>query len=284
MGDTPTTGAVKVVLKLDTAEAKAKADEVERKLRYNERNRRVMVERINKDGFGAKTGSSNMGQTIADKMLEKVLPRPGGYNPFNTIGPIPKMVAAFRNSLAGRPTPPAVANGQAGVAAQVGNALGRVGNFVNPFPTGGISGSNAAGGPGSTLSLAKELYNGLQKTAQFAGLGLAYMMKSGEASVKTPAGQFLNELNSTFSYINNYAASFRDAGTRLADWDDAVAAVTGKFPDTQFYLPKFQRQAHFERQFLDMMARNMALTRAGARGNSSLADQLGDAAARAMSR
>lgn len=284
MGDTPTTGSVKVVLKLDTAEAKAKADEVERKLRNNERQRRFVVERVNKDGFGAKTGSSNMGQTIADKMLEKVLPRPGGYNPFNSIGQIPKMVAAFRNSLAGRPTPQAVANGQAGVAAQVGNALGKVGNFVNPFPTGGVSGSNLNGGQGSTLALAGTLYGALQKGSQFAGLGLAYAMKSGQASVKTSAGEFFNELNSTFSYINNYAASFRDAGTRLSDWDDAVAAVTGKLPDTQFYLPKFQRQAHFERQFADMMARNMALTRAGARGNSSLADQLGDAAARAMSR
>jgi hypothetical protein len=160
------------------------------------------------------------------------------------------------------------------------NLLGK----VNPFPTGGINGSNAAGGVAATTALAYVLYGTLKKTAHLAGLGLAYKMQSGDASVKTAAGQTINDFNSAFSYVSNFAGSYKDSFQRLNDWDDAVASVTGKLPDTQFYRPKFQRQAMFERQFADMVSRNAALTRAGASGASPIADQLGDAAAQSMSR
>lgn len=277
MGDTPTVGDVKVTLKLDTEEAKKKVAEVERKLRNNERERRTVIERVNKDGFGAKSGGGKMGQTIADKLLEKVLPKSGGYNPTAQLNAIGRFVGASSRGVGPGAQQFQTAN-QAGVA-----ALRAVAGRLNPFPSGGVSGEEV-GVVAPTLALAAALYTGLNKASKFAGLGIAYAMKSGEASVKTPAGQFFNELNSTFSYINNYAGSYKDAGQRLAAWDDAVAAVTGKLPDQQFYFPKFQRQAAFEREFSDMMSRNQALTRAGASGNSSIEDQLGNFAAQSMSR
>jgi hypothetical protein len=279
MGDSPTTGDVKVTLKLDTDEAKKKVDEVEKRLRNNERSRRMVVERVNKDGFNAKPGGGKTGQNIADKLLDKVLPKPGGYNPQLNTGTIGKFIQGLNQGFRGGSQQQPV-----NLQSAVGQALGQAGNFLNPFPPGGINGSNALGGAGSTLALAKVLYTGLQKASQMTGLGLAYKMRSGQASAQTPEGQFFNELNSTFSYINNYAGSYKDAAQRLDSWDDAVAGVTGRLPDTQFYLPKFQRQALFERQFADMRARNAALTRAGASGASSIADQLGDAAAQSMSR
>lgn len=281
----PTTGEVKVTLKLDTEDAKSKVAEVERKLKANEQERSNLTRRIDKEGFGAKSGGGKMGQTIADKMLQRILPKTTGNPQINT-SVIGQFAQGFNRGFRGVPQPGT--NNQAGgninLANTVGNILGQAGGFVNPFPTGGVSGGNANGGPGSTIALAKSLYNNLQKAAKFSGLALAYKMKSGQASVKTPEGEFFNELNSTFSYINNYTGSYRDAADRLVKWDDAVSAVTGRLPDTQFYLPKFQRQALFERQFIDMVSRNAALTRAGARGASSLTDQLGDAAAQSMSR
>jgi hypothetical protein len=273
MGDSPTVGDVKVTLKLDTDEAKKKVDEVERRLRNNERSRRMVVDRVNKDGFNAKPSGGRTGQNIADKLLEKVLPKPGGYT--GTVG---KFIGLSTKgaSIPGMQAP--LTPNEAGVS-----ALRAVAGKLNPFPSGGISGDNV-GNLAPTLALAAGLYTALSKGSKFAGLGLAYTAKSGQASVQTPAGSFFNELNSTFSYINNYAGSYKDAAQRLDQWDDAVASVTGRLPDTQFYLPKFQRQSLFERQFADMRARNAALTRAGASGASSIADQLGDAAAQSMSR
>jgi hypothetical protein len=272
MGDGPNTGDVKVILKLDTTEAARKVAEVERRLRNNERERRFVVERVNKDGFGAKAGGGSMGKTIADKMVEKILPKLGGQNPFNTG--LAKNLANLAMPQRSQPQTPH----NAGMT-----ALGRVASKFNPFPQGGVSGDNAAQAI-PTLALAGVLYAGASKLAKFSGLGLAYHMKNGAASVKTIAGEQLNEVNSAFSYVSNYGASFRDAADRLVKWDDAVSAITGKLPDTEFYEPKFQRMALFERQFADMVARNAALTRAGARGNSSLQDQMVDLTAQGLSR
>ena len=86
MGDSPTTGDVRVILRLDTEEAKRKVNEVETRLRNNERARRMVVERVNKEGFGAKLGGGKTGQSIADKMLEKAIPKLGGFNPNTAAG------------------------------------------------------------------------------------------------------------------------------------------------------------------------------------------------------
>ena len=273
MAEGAQTGDVKVILKLDTEEAKRKVAEVEKRLRNNERERRFVIERVNKDGFGAKAGGGSMGKTIADKMVEKILPKLGGQNPFNTG--IAKNLANL--AMPSRQTLPQTPH-NAGLT-----AIGRVASAFNPFPQGGISGENLAKAA-PTLALAGALYAAANKASKYLGEGLAYKMKSGEASVKTGAGGFLNELNSTFSYINNFLGSYRDAETRLADWDDSVAAVTGRLPETQVYRPLFQSMAQNERMYQEMIKRNAALTKAGAMGASKLADQLQDAVAHGISR
>lgn len=273
MGDTPTTGAVKVTLKLDTEEAKAKVAEVERRLKKNEAERKSTSDGYKRDIGKDRSFAHARPNTPYFRALREEMRKAGGPSANASAGDILWALGGYK--LRGKTEPPN--------PSLLRQGLNKVFDTVNPFHAGGISGDNV-GKVAPTLALAAALYSGLEKASKFAGLGLAYAMKSGDASVKTPAGQFFNELNSTFSYINNYAGSYKDASQRLDAWDDAVAAVTGRLPDTQFYFPKFQRQAAFERQFADMVSRNAALTRAGAKGNSSIADQIADAAAQSMNR
>jgi len=271
MSDTPTVGAVKVTLKLDTEDAKKKASEVERKLQHNEQERKQTSEKIRKEVHAPKSESIVRPNTPNFRALRELYRKNGG----------PGANASGNDILW------AMGGYKLGPQTQkednlVNKALSKVFGQINPFPS-EVSG-DTVGKLAPTLAIAAGLYNGLKKAATFSGLSLAYKMKSGQAAAKTSEGQTLNELDSTFSYISNYASSYRDAADRLVKWDDAVSAISGRLPDTQFYLPKFQRQAMFESQFKDMVERNAALTRAGARGNSSLADQLGDAAALGMSR
>lgn len=271
MGDTPTVGKVSVTLKLDTEDAKKKAAEVERKLKANEQERKSTSEKVRKEARTPRDESYVRPNTPHFRALRDLYRKNGGPPGNATGGDVLWAMGGYKLG------PP-----QQKEESLTSKALSKVFGKINPFPD-QVSG-DTIGNVAPTVALATALYTGLKKASTFAGLGLAYKMKSGEASVKTPGGELLNELNSTFSYINNYAGSYRDASDRLVKWDDAVAAVSGRLPDTQFYLPKFQRQAMFERQFKDMVDRNAALTRAGARGASSLADQLGDAAALGMSR
>lgn len=271
MSDTPTVGAVRVTLKLDTEDAKHKAAEVERKLKANEQERKSTGEKIRKEARAPKDESYTRPNTPHFRALREHYRKIGGPPANSSGGDILWAMGGYK-----------LGPMQQRDESLAHKALSKVFGQINPFPA-EVSG-DAIGKAAPTVALAAALYSGAQKAATFSGLGLAYKMKSGQASVKTPEGATLNELNSTFSYISNYAGSYRDAADRLVKWDDAVGAVTGKLPDTQFYLPKFQRQAMFERQFRDMLDRNAALTRAGARGASSLADQLGDAAALGMSR
>jgi hypothetical protein len=280
MADSPTTGDVKVTLKLDTDEAKKKVDEVERRLRNNERSRRMVVDRVNKDGFNAKPSGGRTGQNIADKLLEKVLPKSGGYNPQVNIGTIGKFFGTqLHQQSSGMPQSSSGTSPQnAGLA-----ALKSIGNKLNPFPNGGINGDNA-GANASTLGLAAALYKALDKGAQYSGLALAYSMKSGAAASQTEFGKFLSDANGTFSYANNYFKSWKESFSMAYDWDSTVAAVTGKLPDTFFYRSKFSRLSQFQKEFSDLMSRNEAQTRAGAVGNSGITDQLRDGFFLSMSR
>jgi hypothetical protein len=273
MSDTPTTGEVKVVLKLDTAEAKAKVEEVERKLKQNEKERTTSNSRVKQREAPPKDWAHSRPNTPFFQELREKFRKNGGPGAGSSPGDILWALNGYK--LEGKPTAPNQTFLRQG--------LDKAFDILNPFPKGGISG-DSVGKVGPTLGLAAAIYTGLEKTATFGGLALAYKMKSGEAAAKTPAGEFFNNAQSTFSYISNYVASYRDAADRLVKWDDAVSAVTGKLPDTQFYAPKFQRLAAAELQFQEMVKRNAAWTRAGARGNSSAQDQLGDAAALSISR
>jgi hypothetical protein len=272
MSDSPTTGAVKIVLKLDTDDAKAKVAEVERKLKQNEKERVTSNSRMQQRQAPPKDWGHARPNTPFFQQLREKFRKSGGPPSNSSPGDVLWALGGYK--LEGK--------SENANESLLSKGIGKAFGAVNPIQS-QVSG-DTVGKVAPTLALAAALYTGLSKSSKFAGLGLAYKMKSGQASAKTPEGEFFNELNSTFSYINNYAGSYRDAGDRLVAWDDAVSAVAGKLPDTQFYLPKFQRQALFERQFKDMIDRNAALTRAGARGASSLADQLGDAAAQSMSR
>lgn len=278
MADVPATGEVKVILRIDTDEAKKKVKEVERTLQEKTTKLTGQQNRTSTKSPGASKASKDDPYVRPDtpyfKALRDRYRRSGGPASTASSGDILWAMGGYKMS------------GQTGTkpASLFETGLSKAFGIVNPFPKGGISGENALGGVAATAGLAYALYAGLKKTSQIAGLGLAYKMQSGAASVKTPAGQVINDFNSAFSYISNFAGSYKDSFQRLNDWDDAVASVTGRLPDTQFYRPKFQRQAMFERQFADMVSRNSALTRAGASGASSLADQIGDAAAQSMSR
>jgi len=280
MGTVPNEGEVKVKVTLVTDDAKQKLAEIKKHLQKNEALRKTVVDRINREGMDSTGNTRKTERTIADRLLERIVPKMHGYNPNMTISRLGRYLPGSGLMGAGTISGP----GLPGLGGLARNVVNKAMGAINPFPSGGIGGSNVTGGAGSTLALAAGLYTAAQKTSKFAGLALAYSMKSGEAAAKTPAGQFLSDLNSTFSYINNYLGSFKDAEQRLADWDDAVAAVTGKLPDTQFYRPKFQRQALAERQFQDMVARNAAWTKAGALGKSGAVDQIEDAIAHSMSR
>lgn len=273
MSDSPTTGAVKIVLKLDTEEAKAKVAEVERKLKHNEKERTTSASRVKQREAPPKDWAHSRPNTPFFQELREKFRKNGGPGAGANPGDILWALNGYK--LEGKPTAPS--------QTLFSKGIGKAFDILNPFPAGGIAAENA-GKALPTLGLAVALYTALDKGAKFGGLALAYKMKSGEAAAKTPAGEFFNNAQSTFSYINNYVASYRNAADRLVQWDDAVAAVTGKLPDTQFYAPKFQRLAAAELQFQEMVKRNAAWTRAGARGNSSAADQLGDAAALSISR
>ena len=286
MGNTPNEGEVKVKVTLVTDDAKRKLDEIQAHLRKNEKVRKTVVDRINREGFDSTGNSRKTEHTITDRLLEKIVPKMGGYNPNMPISRLSRFADPGSALLSGGGSSGPGMPGIAGLSPSQAGAMAvrRAFGAVNPFPTGGISGSNALGGPGATVALAGALYAGANKASKFIGQSLAYKMQSGEASVRTGAGGFLNELNSTFSYINNYIGSYRDAETRLADWDDAVSAVTGKLPETQVYRPLFQSMAQNEMMYQEMIKRNASLTKAGALGASKLADQLQDAIAHGISR
>lgn len=280
MGTTPNEGEVKVRVTLVTDDAKKKLDEIKKHLQKNESIRKTVVDRINREGMDSTGNTRKTERTIGDRLLERIVPKMHGYNPNMSISRLGRYLPGsglMGSGTVGGPGLP----GLGGLATHLANrAIGA----VNPFPRGGINGENALGGPGATLGLAAALYKGAETAAKFGGYGVAYAMRSGQAAADTQLGKFFNNVNSSFSYINNYVGSFKDAEQRLADWDDAVAAVTGKLPDTQFYRPKFQRLAAAERQFHEMVARNAAWTKAGALGNSDVVDQIGDAFAHSIGR
>jgi hypothetical protein len=273
MSDSPTTGAVKIVLKLDTEEAKSKVAEVERKLKANEKERVTSNSRVQQRQAPPKDWGHERPNTPFFQQLREKFRKNGGPPSNGSAGDVLWALGGYK--LEGKP--------ESAKGSLLSQGLGKAFDTINPFPSGGVAAENV-GKALPTLGLAAAIYTSLDKAAKFGGLALAYKMKSGAAAAKTAEGEFFNNAQSTFSYINNYVASYRDAATRLVQWDDAVSAVSGKLPDTQFYLPKFQRLAAAELQFSEMVKRNAATTRAGARGNSSAADQLGDAAALSISR
>jgi hypothetical protein len=133
-----------------------------------------------------------------------------------------------------------------------------------------LSGTGVAG----KLAVAAVIYKGVELAARVGATQRAWALKSGEAAIKTTAGKNFDSAVAAFDYINNIGTAINDSFKMTADFGDTVSAVTGKLPDTQKYLPRFHRIAQANLQFESMVRRNLAMTRAGAMGNSDVADQV----------
>lgn len=148
---------------------------------------------------------------------------------------------------------------------------------------GGSAGLATAAGAGTALAVAAAIYKGGELLTKGLSLGTAAYFGSGAAAMKTPGGQFLNDLSTVFDRINNFGGTITNAAKMTAQFDDAVAAVTGKLPDMGFYIPQFYRLADQQMQFQSMVKRNMAMTKAGAWGSSDPVDMMADMLVNALS-
>lgn len=155
-----------------------------------------------------------------------------------------------------------------------GGAMHHATNFVNA-----VEAAKAAKGEiplAGAVAGAAAVYKGTELAAKTTLLATAYALKSGREAIKTGLGRMANDAASIFDYINNYVPALQQGYKMTAKFDDAVAQVTGKLPDTFFYAPQFHRIAQANLQFEAMVKRNLAMTKAGAMGNSDARDQVRD--------
>jgi hypothetical protein len=170
--------------------------------------------------------------------------------------------------------------------AQGGSYLGSAGlgwlNMTNAAVKANAAFQGAAGagallkGAGTALLVAGAVYKGGELAAKVASLGTAAYYGSGEKAMQTPGGQFLNDVSSLFDKISNFGGTITNGAKMAANFNDAVAAVTGKLPDAGTYIPQFYRMADAQMQFQNMVRRNFAMTKAGAMGRSDPSDVAAD--------
>jgi hypothetical protein len=136
---------------------------------------------------------------------------------------------------------------------------------------------------GAALAIAGAVYKGAELAVKVGAMGTAALLGSGSKAATSIPGQVFNDLSATFDHINNIGASISNAAKLTAKFDDAVAAVTGKLPDTQFYVPQFYALESMQADYRSLLKRNLSTTKAGAYGRSDAADVMTDLFANALS-
>lgn len=207
----------------------------------------------------------------------------GGFANLRQGGNLAPNIPGFRTLTTGNTANTSYFGAALGGAYNNINLVGQLNRAAQAASAAGNAGGAMAAKAGALLALAGAIYKGAELAVKVGAMGTAAILGSGAKAATSNPGQMFNEMAATFDHINNIGASISNAAKMTEKFDDAVAAVTGKLPDTHFYVPQFYSIAAMQADFSSLLKRNLATTKAGAYGRSDAADVMTDLLANALS-